>query len=70
MNITTEKNIRPYLNKFMIPLLRNSIQMNEPVEYLNEMRQVVIVFINLVAEPIVDLQLIEVSNSTFKEIYR
>lgn len=52
----------------MIPTLDKAIKLNEPIEHLNEMRQVVIVFVNLVTDDIGDAQLIDVANETFKEI--
>lgn len=70
MKMALNKRIRPYLKRFMIPTLNKAIEMNEPIEHLNEMRQVVIVFVNLITDDIGDLQLIDVANNTFKEIYK
>lgn len=68
MKIVLNKQIRPFLRRFMIPTLDTAIKLNEPIEHLNEMRQVVIVFVNLVTDDIGDAQLIDVANETFKEI--
>lgn len=68
MKIVLNKQIRPFLRRFMIPTLDKAIEMNEPIEHLNEMRQVVIVFVNLVTDETSDSMLIDVANGTFKEI--
>ncbi|XP_063706141.1 adenylate cyclase type 10-like [Culicoides brevitarsis] len=68
MKIAFDKQTRGFLRRFMIPTLNRAIEMNEPIEHLNEMRQVVIVFVNLVTDDASDALLIDVANETFQEI--
>lgn len=70
MKIAMNKQIRPFLRRFMIPTLDKAIEMNEPIEHLNEMRQVVIVFVNLVTDETSDTLLVDVANETFTEIFK
>lgn len=49
------------------PVIR-SVQMDEPLEYLAEMRQVVILFINVITEDVRKNVLIPLVNSAYKSI--
>lgn len=68
MNMTKEKAIKTFLIRFMIPTLRQSILANELMDHLNEMRQVVIVFVNLVSDMQDSVKIVEVCDSAFKKI--
>lgn len=69
MNTIKEKAIKSYLIRFMIPTLRQSILANELMEHLNEMRQAVIVFVNLVSDTQDRTKILEICDTAFKQIY-
>lgn len=69
MNTIKEKAIKSYLIRFMIPTLRQSILANELMEHPNEMRQVVIVFVNLVTDMQDQIKTIEICDSAFRDIF-
>lgn len=47
------------------PVVR-SVEMNEPLEYLTEMRQIVIVFVNVITATLSQRGLIMLVNSAYK----
>ena len=52
----------------MIAPLMNAIQIDEPMEALTELRQVAIVFVNIVVPKMTSLELIEVVDSLFGQL--
>lgn len=77
-----EFTIRPYIKnvvdqldreklwRFLIPMLQASVEMKEPIEYLNEMRHIVIAFANLVPIPGLDERTIMIlCDRTFVKVH-
>lgn len=61
----TNEKIDNFLKRFMIKPLMYAIETKDPLEFLTEMRQVVIVFLNLVSVPLSTLELIRVVNEAY-----
>lgn len=59
------QNTRNIYERFMISPLMNAIKIDEPMEALTELRQVAIVFVNIVVPKMASLELIEVVDSLF-----
>lgn len=50
LNYAISKNLQDYLRRFIIAPVVRAVDLGEPLEYLTEMRQVVIVFVNIVTK--------------------
>lgn len=62
----TNEKIDIFLKRFMIKPLMYAIETKDPLEFLTEMRQVVIVFLNLVSTPFLSsMDLIKVVNEAY-----
>lgn len=62
----TNEKIDEFLKRFMIKPLMYAIETKDPLEFLTEMRQVVIVFLNLVSTPFLSsMDLIKVVNEAY-----
>lgn len=48
MNDAAKMKIKDDLRKFIIAPVMRGIELDEPLEYLTEMRQIVIIFINVI----------------------
>ena len=57
--------IKNELKSFLLPPVIRSIEMDEPVAFLSEIRQVVIVFVNIIIEEIDRKSLINLVNETY-----
>ena len=52
----------------MLPPVVRSVDLNEPIEYLTEMRQVVIVFVNAITKNVGKKKLIQLINVAYKMV--
>lgn len=59
---------RMFLSRFIIPPVLNTINLNEPVELLTEMRQIVIVFANFVVSTKSSVELIRVVDRIYNTL--
>lgn len=57
-----------FLKRFMIPPLMRAIEIDEPMEFLTEMRNVVIVFLNIVVKPLTEVGLIRMVDHSYKAL--
>lgn len=64
----TNTKMQSFLRRFIIPPLMNSIEIDEPLEYLTEMRQVVIVFVNLMVKLKSKLEIISTVDQAYKTL--
>lgn len=64
-----EDDIQKYLRRYMIPPLMRAIDTNEPLEFLTEIRQAVIVFLNIVInQDIPVLSMMYIIDESYKTI--
>lgn len=56
------------LRSYMIRPVIRSVEMDEPLEHLTEMRQVVILFINVITEDVDKKKLISLVNKAYKTV--
>lgn len=59
-----------FLRRFIIPPVLSAIDLNESIEYLNEMRHVVIVFANFVVAKSSSEELIAIVDAVYNQLYR
>lgn len=60
--------LKDVLKSYMIRPVIRSVEMDEPLEHLTEMRQVVIVFINVITTDVDKKKLISLVNEAFKMV--
>mgnify|MGYP005984476207 FL=1 len=70
MNQAHNPIIKDNLTKFIIAPVMKCINTNEPIEYLTEMRQVTIVFINVVSFQIQEKETVILANESYKVVCR
>ncbi|KAJ3648253.1 hypothetical protein Zmor_020070 [Zophobas morio] len=70
VNLAVRLKIRELLRGFIIAPVMKSIDMNEPLEYLSEMRQAVIVFINVVSHKINTTDTVILADRAYKTVCR
>lgn len=58
--------LKDALRSYMLRPVVRSVEMDEPLEYLTEMRQVVILFINVITSNISKRGLIALVNTTYR----
>lgn len=66
VNAAARMKLKEELRKFIIPPVMRGIDLDEPVEYLTEMRQIVILFINVVAHKIGMTEFIGLVDTSYK----
>lgn len=59
---SVDRKSKKFLRRFIIAPVLNGIDLNEPVEYLTEMRHIVTVFANFVVSKTLPDELIEIVN--------
>lgn len=70
VNYAAKTGLKEDLRKFIIPPIMRGIDLDEPLEYLTEMRQIVIVFMNVVVEPKIDiLEYIKLIDTSYKYVF-
>ncbi|KAJ3648251.1 hypothetical protein Zmor_020069 [Zophobas morio] len=70
VNFAVRNKIKENLRRFIIAPVMKSIDMQEPFEYLTEMRQTVIVFINVVSHTIETKETVILADQTYKIVCR
>nr|XP_012152584.1 PREDICTED: LOW QUALITY PROTEIN: adenylate cyclase type 10-like [Megachile rotundata] len=60
--------LKDALRSYMLRPVVRSVEMDEPLEYLTEMRQVVILFINVITSNVGKRTLIALVNATYKQV--
>jgi adenylate cyclase 10 len=65
-----EAKLKTELRSYMLRPVIRSVDMDEPLEYLTEIRQVVIIFVNVITEETNRKTLIKLINSTFLFVCR
>lgn len=64
--MVTKQRIKNQLGSYMLwPVIR-SVELDEPLEHLTEIRQVVIVFVNVITTNIRKTKLISLANTAYK----
>lgn len=59
---------KKFLCRFIVAPVLNTINLNEPIEFLTEMRQVVIVFANFVVSKTTSVELIETVDKIYNTL--
>ncbi|XP_047997302.1 adenylate cyclase type 10-like [Leguminivora glycinivorella] len=59
----------PTLRKFMVQPVIWAVENDEPMEFLTEIRRVVVVFLNIVTKTVTDETLVEMVDTAFKCVY-
>ncbi|XP_044263925.1 adenylate cyclase type 10-like isoform X1 [Tribolium madens] len=70
VNLAVRLKIKECLRRFIIAPVMKSIDMDEPFEYLTEMRQAVIVFINVISYKLQTDETVVLADQTFKIVCR
>lgn len=70
VNTAVRLRIKESLRRFIILPVMKSIDMDEPFEYLTEMRQAVIVFINVVSHKLQTKETVILADQTYKIVCR
>lgn len=65
-----KKHLKEELKSYMLRPVTRSVELDEPLEHLTEIRQVVIVFINIVTNSIGKKRMIDLIDSAYKLICR
>ncbi|XP_044265856.1 adenylate cyclase type 10-like isoform X2 [Tribolium madens] len=68
VNLAVRLQIKEALRRFIIAPVMKSIDMDEPFEYLTEMRQAVIVFINVISYKLETEQTVILADRTYKTV--
>ncbi|KAK4883887.1 hypothetical protein RN001_000158 [Aquatica leii] len=69
VNYAAKMNLKEDLRKFIIPSIMRGIDLDQPLEYLTEMRQIVIVFLNVVIDAKMDVPAqIELIDMTYRRV--
>ena len=63
-----KEGLKNSLRSYMLRPVIRSVEMDEPLEYLTEMRQVVILFINIITTVVSNEELISLVDTTYKLI--
>lgn len=61
-----KRRLKNELRSYMLPPVVRSVEHDEPIEYLTEMRQVVIVFVNVVTSNVSKTKLILIVDAAYK----
>jgi adenylate cyclase 10 len=70
VNLAARLKIKEPLRRFIITPVMKSIDMDEPFEYLTEMRQAVIVFINVISFKLQTEETVILADHTYKTVCR
>ncbi|KYB27283.1 Adenylate cyclase type 10-like Protein [Tribolium castaneum] len=70
VNLAVRLHIKEALRRFIIAPVMKSIDMDEPFEYLTEMRQAVIVFINVITYKLETEKTVILADQTYKTVCR
>ena len=70
MNLAVRLEIKEPLRRFIIAPVMKSIDMDEPFEYLTEMRLVTIVFINVISIKLQNEATVVLADQTYKAVCR
>jgi adenylate cyclase 10 len=70
VNTAVRLKIKEALRRFIIAPVMKSIDMDEPFEYLTEMRQAVIVFINVISYKLETEDTVTLADRTYKTVCR
>ncbi|KAB0803414.1 hypothetical protein PPYR_00384 [Photinus pyralis] len=69
VDYAADMNSKQDLRKFIITPIMRGIDLDEPLEYLTEMRQIVIVFINVTVDPHMDTETyIDLSDASYRRV--
>lgn len=65
-----KKNLREKLRRFVVPPVMRGIELNEPLEFLTEVRHVVILILNIIIEETILEKFVNLINVSFEIISR
>lgn len=70
IDYAVRKNMMEFLKNYTILPVVRIIEMNEPLEYFTEMREVVVLFVNVVTKPISTLTLVALADEIYTAVHK